>query len=187
MYKLSSEQIVFLKSQGISPTQVFDASATSKKSEREAQMTALELYFYYGGAVCQKGGHSLRTKAGHCIQCDRSKIAYQLRSSSAGYVYVAFSQSKKLSKIGFTKNHPNERVGLLSKERYANTHDWALKKYKKYESDAGKKEFEIHLILEKHLATISYEKNRGEMVTCRETFSCELSIALKAFDAVTLK
>ena len=126
MLKLTHKQIEFLKSQGISPSQVFDASTVSTKTERESRMTALELYFYYGGAECRKGGHTLRTKAGHCIQCDHSKIAYQLRSSAAGYVYLAFSKNKKLSKVGFTKNHPSERIGLLVKESYANADDWIV-------------------------------------------------------------
>ena len=106
MVQLTNEQITFLKSQGIAPAQLFDASHTKSKADREAQMDALELSLYFGGAACAKGGHTLRTKAGHCIQCDTSKIAYQLRHSASGYVYLAYSQSKKLTKVGFTKNHP---------------------------------------------------------------------------------
>jgi T5orf172 domain len=185
MALLSKEQIVFLKSQGISPAQVFDASMTKSKADRESQMEALELSLYFGGAACSKAGHTLRTKAGHCIQCDTSKIAYQLRHSASGYVYLAYSQSRRLAKIGFTKNHPQERVDMLRREQYANAPDWELKKNIKYEKDAGRKEFAIHSLLEEHLKPISYEKYKGQMVECREVFTCDLPLAAKAFDQVT--
>lgn len=187
MATLSADQISFLRSQGISPAQVFDASKSASKAVRDVEMEALDLYFYFGGSPCQKGGHSLRTKAGHCIQCDHAKIAYQLRSSAAGYVYLAYSKKNSLVKVGFTKNMPQERVVFLIKENYANSNDWSLKRSIKYDKDAGKKEFEIHSYLEKYLFPISYEKNKGQLIICREVFSCTLDIALNAFSKVTGK
>lgn len=184
---LSREQVYFLKSQGISPAQIFDATSVNNKSERIIQMDFLELYFYIGNSPCQKSGHLLRTKAGHCIQCDHSKIAYQLRSSAAGYVYLAYSKSNSLAKIGFTKNMPTERVFFLAKECYANSDDWVLHKYVRFEKEAGKKEFEIHSILEKHLLPVKYEKTKGKVVLCREVFSCTLELALNAFNKITNK
>jgi hypothetical protein len=185
MAKLTNEQITFLNSQGISPAQLFDASHTKSKADREAQMDALELSLYFGGAACAKGGHTLRTKAGHCIQCDTSKIAYQLRHSAAGYVYLAYSQSKKLSKVGFTKSHPQERAEFLRKEQYANASDWTIKKMAKFEKDAGRREFAIHSHLERYLKPVTYEKYKGQMVECKEVFSCDLDVAIKAFDLLT--
>lgn len=129
MAKLSNEQISFLKSQGVSPSQVFDASLIKGKAARDIQMEALEISFYVGGTACQKAGHTLRTKAGHCIQCDTSKIAYQLRNSSSGYVYLAYSKIKKFTKVGFTKSHPQDRADFLRREKYANALDWDIKKW----------------------------------------------------------
>jgi hypothetical protein len=185
MASLSKEQIAFLKSQGIAPAQVFDASMTKSKVDRESKMEALELSLYFGGAACSKAGHTLRTKAGHCIQCDTSKIAYQLRHSASGYVYLAYSKSKSLAKVGFTKNHPQDRVEMLRREQYANAADWDLKKSIRYEKDAGRKEFAIHSLLEEHLKPISYEKYKGQMVECKEVFTCDLLLATKAFDQAT--
>lgn len=184
MALLTKEQISFLKCQGIAPAQIFDASMTKSKADRESKMEALELSFYYGGAACSKGGHTLRTKAGHCIQCDTSKIAYQLRHSASGHVYLAYSPSKKLSKVGFTKNHPQDRAELLRQEQYANASDWDIKKMAKFEKDAGKIEFAIHSLLEAHLKPVLYEKYKGKMVECREVFACDLQLAIKAFEQI---
>ena len=185
MAKLSKDQIAFLKDQCISPSQIFDGSFTKKKLDVQKQMEEQELSFYFGHSACRSGGHTLRTKAGHCIQCDTSKIAYQLRHSAAGYVYLAYSLSKKLAKVGFTKNHPSERADFLRKEQYATASDWEIKKIAKFDKDAGKKEFTIHSRLESYQKPLAYEKYKGQMVECREVFSCPLEVASKVFDEVT--
>lgn len=148
-------------------------------------MEALELSICFGVPPCQKGGHTLRTKAGHCIQCDTAKIAYQFRHSAAGHVYLAFSSVAKLAKVGFTKGSPQDRVDFLCRERYGNATDWELHKAARFEKDAGRKEFAVHSLLESHLKLVTYEKYKGQMVECREVFSCDLAVALKAFDQVT--
>ncbi len=140
-------------------------------------------YFYSGGARCAKGGHSLRTKAGHCIQCDTSKIAYQLRSAASGYIYLAYSAATSLVKIGFTKHHPQDRAKLLREQRYANADDWDVKKLAKLERDAGKIEFSLHAALEQYQRPITYSKTAGQIVECREVFACDLSTAFAAFQA----
>ena len=184
MAQLSKEQIAFLKEQGISPNQVFDASFTGKKLDVQKKMSERELSFYFGHSACRSGGHTLKTKAGHCIQCDTSRIAYQLRNHAAGFVYLAYSQSKKLVKIGFTKNPPEERAELLNREQYATAIDWEIKKQAKFDKDAGKKEFTIHSRLDSFQKPVAYEKYKGQMVDCREVFSCPLDVAVKVFDAV---
>ena len=119
--------------------------------------------------------------AGHCIQCDTAKIAYQLRNSASGYVYLAYSKSTKLSKVGFSKHHPQDRGEFLRKEAYGNIRDWDIKNFVQLPREAGKKEFEIHAALEKFRKSITYEKNRGQFVECYEIFNCDLEIALDAF------
>ncbi|MBK1679654.1 GIY-YIG nuclease family protein [Rhodocyclus tenuis] len=185
MLKLTNDQLAFLKSHGIAPGQVFDASACRSKAEREAQMDEQERYFYSGGALCARGGHSLRTKAGHCIQCDTSKIAYQLRSAASGYIYLAHSAATGLVKIGFTKHHPQHRAKLLRDKRYANANDWDIKRIAKLERDAGKKEFSLHAALEQYQKPVSYRKTADEVVECREVFACNLITAINAFQSAT--
>lgn len=183
MSKLTAEQVAFLKSQGISLSLVVDAGHSSK-SAREAFMKESGHKFYYGGAPCKAAGHTLRSKAGHCIQCDTSKIAYQLRSSATGYVYLAHSERNGFIKVGFSEVDPDGRVTWLQSSAYGGVNDWDIKRSVKILKDAGKCEFEIHAALEKWRKPIVYQKN-GEAVECREIFACPLAEAEKQFLAIT--
>lgn len=180
MATLTTEQLRFLQDQGISLSQVFDASGLRAK-DRIAKMDMLEVPFYYGGAVCQAGGHSLRTKPGHCIQCDTSKIAYQLRHAASGYVYLAYSSSCQYAKVGYTKDNPEERVTFLRRENYGKAGDWQLKQSTFVARDAGRREFEVHSRLEAYRKPVVYEKYDRVFVECREIFACPLSVAIAAF------
>lgn len=184
MAKLTQEQLLFLKSQHISPSLVFDASGYSK-ADRTMLMEHAGKPFYFGDALCKKAGHSLRTKSGHCMQCDTSKIAYQLRSTATGFVYLAFSPSTKLVKVGYSKYHPQERAELLRNEAYGNIRDWDVKRVVKFEKDAGRIEFSIHAKLEQYLKPITYKRANGQLIECREIFCCDIELAKKEFDAIT--
>lgn len=183
MAELNQEQLLFLKSQKISPSMLLDASGLSK-AERLAEMDALEKHFYYGGASCKSEGHTLRTKAGHCIQCDTSKIAYQLRNSASGYVYLAYSASSSYVKIGYSKYHPQKRGAFLRNEGYGNIRDWDVKKVAIIDRDAGKMEFLIHAALESFQKPIFYKNMNGIRVECREVFNCSLDHAVRIFTSI---
>lgn len=179
MAELTLEQFNFLKSQRISLSSLFDASGLSQ-DERKQQMKLLDKLFYFGGAKCKAGGHSLRTRSGHCIECDTSKIAFQQRHSASGYVYLAYSKSHQLVKVGYSSEHPQDRNEFLRKEGYGNIRDWDVKQIASRTSDAGKLEFDIHGELEGYRYRIVYEK-RGQLVECREIFRCSLEHALAVF------
>lgn len=180
MARLSKEQELFLKAQKISLSMLMDGSGLSK-SEREALMTELGHKFYYGGAQCKAAGHTLRTKAGHCIQCDTSKIAYQLRSSASGYVYIAQSLQNNFIKIGFSEVDPYNRVTWLQASNYGNVNDWNIVKSTRIDQNAGKCEFEIHSALEQWRHPVIYDKN-GVEVECREIFACSLAQAQPVYE-----
>lgn len=180
MARLSDDQVKFLRDQGISLSQVFDGSGLRAK-DRIAKMDALGTPFYYGGALCQAAGHTLRTKPGHCIQCDTSKIAYQLRYVASGHVYVAYSASRQYAKVGYSRAHPDERIAFLRKELYGTSSDWELKETSFLEKNAGQREFVIHALLEPHRKPVTYEKYPGIFVECREIFSCPQDVAIAAF------
>lgn len=180
MATLSNDQLLFLRGQGISLSQVFDGSGLSTK-ERVAKMDALGTPFYYGGAACKAGGHTLRTKPGHCIQCDTAKIAYQLRHSASGYVYIAYSHARQYAKVGYSHAHPDDRVAFLRREMYGTASDWQLRKTALLEKAAGQREFAIHARLEQYRKPVVYEKYPGILVECREIFACSLEVATMAF------
>ena len=126
MSNLTAEQLAFLESQGVSLSLVVDAGHLSK-SNRETFMRESGHKFYYGGAPCKAAGHTLRSKAGHCIQCDTSKIAYQLRSSATGYVYLAHSERNGFVKVGFSEVDPYNRATWLQASAYGDVNDWEIK------------------------------------------------------------
>ena len=183
MATLSNAQVRFLQEQGISLSQVFDGSGLRAK-ERIAMMDALGTPFYYGGAKCQASSHTLRTKPGHCIQCDTSKIAFQLRHAASGHVYVAYSDSRKYAKVGYSQAHPDERIAFLRREAYGTASDWQLKTTRYLETHAGRREFEIHARLEQFRKPVIYEKSPGVFAECREIFSCSLQVAITAYKDV---
>lgn len=184
MAKLDASQIEFLKKHGISLSTILDASGLTKR-DREIAMTEIGANFYYSDSLCQKAGHALRTKPGHCIQCDTSKIAFQSRSSASGYVYLAQAAGCKLLKIGYSNAHPADRIQYLNREAYGGVPDWDLKKVVYIDSDAGRTEFLIHSILEHDRANATYTNQKGVVVECKEIFSCSLDKALRAFATAT--
>lgn len=183
MASLTSDQRLFLKRQGVSLSLVFDASGLSK-TQRLSQMEQLDKKFYYGGASCKAAGHTLRSKAGHCIECDTAKIAFQLRSSQSGYVYIAYSRRGLCAKVGVTSVGPKERIALLAASGYANCTDWSLIESVYLMRNAGSKEFQIHSLLERFQRQVVYEKQCGVEQECREVFFCKLPHALTAFQMV---
>jgi ABC-type branched-subunit amino acid transport system ATPase component len=73
------EERAFLVSQKIKPDQVLDARGLTK-DQWTRRANAEELLFIYG-TPCEAKGHILRTRSGHCIQCDTRKIAFIRRDS----------------------------------------------------------------------------------------------------------
>lgn len=178
--KLTASQRIFFKRHGVSLSLVFDASGL-RREQRLSLMDQLDKKFYYGGAPCSAAGHTLRSKAGHCIECDTAKIAFQLRSSQSGYVYIAYSHLGQCAKVGITSAGPKERVAFLASSGYANCADWRLIESVHLTSNAGAKEFQIHSLLEHFQKRVVYEKQDGVEVECREVFFCELDQALSVY------
>lgn len=172
MDQLDESQLRFLKDQGVALSQVFNASGLST-SERRRRMDALEKKFYFGGAPCRAAGHTLRTKAGHCIQCDTSKIAYQLRSSQGGHVYIAYSDDGACAKVGTTSLEPEERIRSLCESTYGGFSDWRLVDSRHLSVNAGAAEFRVHAELEPFQQPVGYYKQSDMWVECREIFFCE--------------
>jgi hypothetical protein len=79
MKNLTAEQIDFLNSHNISLDKVFDASGFSL-SEYKVIMKDQGKQIAYNVAPCQQYGHTLRTRAGHCIQCNPAAIAFIKRN-----------------------------------------------------------------------------------------------------------
>ena len=66
---MTTEEITFIKQQGLHEELFFDAKGQSI-NRIEEEMKSLGKVFAYNSIPCDQYGHTLRTRSGHCIQCD---------------------------------------------------------------------------------------------------------------------
>lgn len=176
MSELPEQYLKFLKDNKISLSSVFDATGL-KKQEYRKQMKALGCEVAVGVAPCKKSGHRLRSRAGHCVMCDSSKLAFQSRYRKDGVVYLVVSKSVRVLKVGCAGS-ADERVMSLNSIGYAGANDWKL--ICAFDTkEAGAAEFAIHGKLKEFLWPIKFLREEKE-VTCRETFRCDVEVALVA-------
>ena len=113
-----------LNQQKISLHLTFNVKGLSKKriSKTNEKNWCCYSYWSYNSKAY---GHTIRTRAGHCAQCDTSRIAYMLRNDNPAYIYVGYSASCQLHKIG-SSTFPLSRMKTPNGLGYANTSDWKL-------------------------------------------------------------
>ncbi|MEZ4792689.1 MAG: aminotransferase class I/II-fold pyridoxal phosphate-dependent enzyme [Gelidibacter sp.] len=73
MKDLTSSQIQFLQQYGIGIHQILDAQGMTL-SEMQIRMKKEGKFIAYNVKACKQGGHTLRTKTGHCAQCYTERI-----------------------------------------------------------------------------------------------------------------
>jgi len=176
MAELTTEQLAFLAAHGISLSSVFDASGM-RKPDYQAAMRELGKSFAFGVTPCNRAFHTLRTRAGHCIQCDHSKIAYMLRFDATAFIYVAAADNERLIKIG-SSGDIYERRTMLNTYRYGGRGDWRMLAFANCPA-AGRIEFAIHAKLARFQVSGQYLQG-GRQRTCYELFSCKASEAMNA-------
>ncbi len=179
MTELTKSQIDFIKRCGLTADDVFNATGLKTK-EWKRLMKESGKPLAYGVTPCASGGHTLRTRAGHCAQCNSAVVAFMTRHIDDGNVYVASSRNGKFVKIGCTKNAA-ERVRSLIKSCYGGQSDWKLELI--YEcSEAGLVEKNVQRILERHAAKgVEYiHEGRGQLAT--ELFACSVAEAKAALE-----
>tara|TARA_Y100001949_G_scaffold145713_1_gene129040 strand:- start:42387 stop:43268 length:882 start_codon:yes stop_codon:yes gene_type:complete len=174
--KLTKEQSAFLAKHNTPISSVFDASGMGK-SDYRAAMKELGKTVAIGVTPCKKGNHTMRTRSGHCIQCNPASIAFQKRHSTDGFVYVACSLRLSVIKVGLA-NDVKERMKSLNKLNYAGASDWECVYWVKT-INAGKVEFDAHGSLVNYAAPKVYQRD-GRDVHCLETFSCAASLGIQA-------
>ena len=176
--KLTSEQLNFLETQKVSLDKIFDAEGLSK-SDYHPLMKEMDKIIAIGVTPCAKFSHTMRTRNGHCVQCNTASIAYLERHYDKGYIYIAGSKKEKVVKIGFTSNI-NNREESLNNENYGQINDWKIL-FQVMCKNAGKIEFHTHKKLSKYLTDKNYLKN-NKRNQCYEIFSCSYSLAKKTLD-----
>ena len=180
MATLTTDQLGFLQSQRIPLSMVFDATGM-KQAEYRKVMSALGLPIAYGVGPCAAAGHTLRTRAGHCAQCNTAVIAFMRRNDETAHVYVAHSAITGLVKVGLASD-VHERIATLRNLGYGGVTDWVLRHGLRCPR-AGSVEFAVHAELESRRARRSYARD-GMVVECRELFECSPEEACRVLDAM---
>jgi hypothetical protein len=179
MTKATAEQIRFLQAQAIPLSRLFDATGMSR-AVYQAAMKELEMVVAVGVSPCKEAGHTLRTRAGHCAQCNTHALAFLLRHDEPGEVYIATSAKMHLLKIG-TSQYSLARMSNLNSYGYGGATDWSVHSNQSCKK-AGRVEFMAHGLLHNHRVSRSYTKT-GYTVECQELFSCTPAEATTAVQA----
>lgn len=182
---LSRDQIEFLAKHGVPEKNVFNATAMSTRVYKQ-RMGEGDYDIAYGTIPCDKGGHTLRTSSGHCIQCDAVKLSFLLRHRRSGEVYVTESIiGTRIIKVGSGKSSV-DRISGLNSEQYAGRHDWTMK-YHYGVKNMGLVESKVHAALSKFAITDKYYLKDGGKIYCREIFSCSDFVAINALKEIIAK
>lgn len=173
------DRIDFLVQHDIPISRVMNANGVSVRSLRSF-MSAHGIWLAFNVTPCQAAGHTLRTRAGHCAQCNPASIAFLRRHDEAGEVYIAYSRRLRLVKIGTAKNH-EARCKSLNDDCYGGTSDWSMRWYLS-SNRAGRVEARAQHHLRTKGVTRAYVRFQlNELVRTSELFRCSLR---EAFEAV---
>ena len=176
----TDEELRFLRWHDLSQEDVYDGRYQSKRS-REAAAEKEGKFLILTSVECRAAGHRIRTRAGHCFQCDPLKLVYQIRHSKSAYVYIAGSLTGRLIKIGTARDIP-QREYQLNYEQYAGFADWNIL-FSIRVSEAGKVEHDASARVGRRIYR-SYFKNGVEQIAV-EALQCSFSAAVKAVERVT--
>lgn len=120
---LKPSELAFLRRQNLTADDVFDARGKSQAYWFEAIKEAGKTVAL--GSPCKKSGHRLRSRKGHCVQCDTSKLAFAGRYDTKQYLYIAGSLHARLIKIGVCKDLL-QRNKQICTERHGDARDWEI-------------------------------------------------------------
>ena len=125
--------------------------------------------------LCRKEYHNLKTRKGHCAICNPKNLGFQRRYKNSAFIYVAYSKSHNLIKVGASE-YPANRIDSLNAQGYGNICDWSLE-YEAFYENAYCIESYIHDDLSKYKFNITFER-LGSIEKSREIFSCSISEAI---------
>jgi hypothetical protein len=176
MTQASADQVSFLIHHNIPWSKVFDAENMHRFQYMKV-MSANKLVVAIGVSECKAAGHTMRNRAGLCVQCNPASLAFLLRYDEPGDIYIAHSASTGFTKIGSSKN-AGSRIKSLNSEGYGKASDWELNFHQRCEK-VGYIESLIQAQMINHRGTSSYVK-QGLTVHCQELFTCSVKVAISA-------
>jgi hypothetical protein len=177
--KITKEQKSFLMKQNISIDEVFDARGLSL-SEYNALMSDTKYLVAFGVTPCFKAGHIIRNRAGKCVMCYPASLAFEKRFTNEGDLYVMYSQSSKLVKVGCA-NDAYKRCVSLNKRAYGGIKDWVVKHSIRI-ANVGYAENYAHQMLNKYHYPIEHESGNSNVAS--EIFKCSIKKAIEVVESV---
>jgi len=177
MSAFTEEELQFLRKHRFSEDEVHDGRFQTKTG-REMAAKAAGKILVLSNTKCRAMGHRLRTRAGHCIQCNPTNIAFTARESSRGNVYIAGSLSGRVIKIGAAKDIA-QRERQLRAERYGGFADWSILLHLEVDN-VGKIERDISSRISGNRVFNDYVKDGREQLAI-EIIRCSFSDAFRAF------
>lgn len=178
--KLTKLQLAFIKRHKIDSSEIFDATGMSK-SEYSSVMSNEGYSVAVGVTKCMKGGHSIRNRSGHCVMCRPECLAYQKRYYSDADLYVLYSPSSRLVKVGVAKSAV-ERQKSANEQSYGNVTDWKLK-FSITVTNAGYAEKLVHDKLSRYRKKEYFSKD-GRLVLAQEMFSTTVKNAIEIINSI---
>lgn len=179
MPDLSPEQRTFLAAHAIPLSLVFDASGMTRGRYQEL-MAQQGKQFAFGTGICNRLHRSIRSRTGHCMQCNPARIAFVLGEDAPANVYIAGSKLARLLKVGRSSDL-NSRLRNLNVERWANRGDWLLLAFA-HTKRAGRVERLVHGRLSSWGASCDYVQG-GIWHHSHEVFRCDFADAKDALEA----
>lgn len=175
---LTTSELAFLSSQGLGPDDVFDArwkyqAQWFKEIKESGKTIAL-------GSPCRKAGHRLRSRKGHCAQCDTKVLAFAGRFELNQHLYIAGSIGASLIKIGVCEDL-TQRIRQICAERHGDARDWEVIFAVRIDR-AGEIEDRVLGRLGSYAINSSYWKN-GILQQSIELRRCSITQALDAMHA----
>ena len=182
---LTKEEKQFIKQHGLALSEIYDARGLTSTIYHAR---AKELGCLWVINSCYKG-HRLKTRSGHCIECDPRRIVYQRRYSESGILYIAVAGNH--CKVGITENNYNDSyesiyhrsVTLNMDDGYGNITGWKIVKYWEVKN-AGRIENEVHQLLAKYKEDEVEYWYSGEWRIAKELFKCSQKAAETAVKKV---
>ena len=182
---LTKEEKEFVKRHGLALSEIYDARGETC-TEYHDKAKAYGCLWVINS--CQ-WGHRLKTRSGHCIQCDPKRIVFQRRYSEGGVLYIAVAGEH--CKVGMVENNTNDSgdaiyhrsITLNMDDGYGNIADWKIVKYWEVKN-AGRIEDEVHQLLARYKEDDVDYWYSGEWRTAKELFKCSQRTAENAVKKV---
>lgn len=177
---LTKAESNFLAQQGFSESDVYDGRRQTRDAyRRNAKEHGKSIVL---ARPCNRAGHRLKTRSGHCIQCDTSKLEYERRHNANGYIYIAYSANADLTKIGSTRLRTG-REESLNESAYAGQRDWKLTHSVKV-NGAGAVEKKVQGALKKHSVEGYFYSKGRQRQRATEVFRVSEEKAKQTIDAI---